>query len=358
IDYFADLAWNLKAMGPDSQPRFLHSFAAEHFGDKLAQQISGLLGEFYRLGTIHKPELMNRAWALSLPAESAAELNNDYTNLLKKEEKITNQIPAASRDAYFELVGFPARVLGASGLIFMADRKIQLGGDSVSLKKEITRLRGFLEKQVERYNNETAGGKWKFMMPGLETAKNLTAWNSQVRWPWGEKTNLAPDSKNSEQEVRVWRDAATADHQSTSGVAKWATVPGLGSSGRALALLPTSPEFSWKVNDNSAPMLEFEFTPKSSQGDVLINFMPTFRISPGMQLRVVVGVDNQQPVEVEVPGSNGKEDENGPNRRNGIQNNFVQAKVSLTGLSAGKHVLKIRAVDPGVVIDKVSLPIN
>lgn len=359
IDYFADLAWNLGAMGPNSQPVFLHSFAAEHFGDKLAQQISGLLGEFYRLGTIHKPELMNRAWALGLPAENAAQLNSDYTNLLKKEEAIASKIPVAYRDAYFELVGFPARVLGASGLIFMSDRKIQLGRDSIALTKEITRLRGFLEKQVAQYNNETAGGKWKYMMPGLETAKNLTQWNSQVRWPWGEKiNNQVSTSENAAKEVRQWRDAATANHQTTSGVAKWVTVPGLGSSGRALALLPTSPEFSWKVDDNSAPTLEFEFTPKSNQGDVLINFMPTFRISPGMQLRVVVGVDNQQPVEVEVPGSNGKEDENGPNRRNGIQNNFVQAKVSLTGLSAGKHILKIRAVDPGVVIDKVSLPLN
>jgi hypothetical protein len=286
-------------------------------------------------------------------------LSIDYTNLLRKEENIASKIPVVSRDAYFEMVGFPARVLGASGLIFMADRQMQLGGDSISSKKEIARLRDFLEKQVAQYNNETAGGKWKSMMPGLETAKDLTKWNSQVRWPWGEITNNQTSAlKNTLQDIRVWRDAASADHQSAFGVAKWTVVPGLGSSGRALALKPTNPEFSWKVNDNLAPMLEFEFNSKSSDGDVLIDFLPTFRVCPGMQLRVTIGVDDLQPSEVEVPGSNGKEDENGPNRSNGILNNFVESKVPLTGLSAGKHILKIQAVDPGVVIDKISLPTN
>jgi hypothetical protein len=71
---------------------------------------------------------------------------------------------------------------------------------------------------------------------------------------------------------------------------------------------------------------------------------------------VAVSVDQQPPLPVEIPGSSGKEDENGPNRRNGIQNNFVRAQVPLEALSAGKHVLKIRAMDPGAVMDRISLP--
>jgi hypothetical protein len=84
--------------------------------------------------------------------------------------------------------------------------------------------------------------------------------------------------------------------------------------------------------------------------------LPSFRICPGKLLRVAVRLDDQTPRLIEVPGSSGKEDENGPNRKDGIQNNFVRARVPLTNVSAGKHVLKIRAVDPGVVIDRVALP--
>jgi len=34
----------------------------------------------------------------------------------------------------------------------------------------------------------------------------------------------------------------------------------------------------------------------------------------------------------------------------------VRARVAMPALAAGKHVVTIRAVDPGVVIDRVALP--
>jgi hypothetical protein len=57
-----------------------------------------------------------------------------------------------------------------------------------------------------------------------------------------------------------------------------------------------------------------------------------------------------------VPGSGGQEDESGAIRQEGVQNNFVRARVTMPALSPGQHVLKIRAVDPGVVIDRIALP--
>ena len=43
VDYFARFAWNPTAFGPDSQPAFLRSFAAEHVGDALAPAVADLL---------------------------------------------------------------------------------------------------------------------------------------------------------------------------------------------------------------------------------------------------------------------------------------------------------------------------
>ena len=56
--------------------------------------------------------------------------------------------------------------------------------------------------------------------------------------------------------------------------------------------------------------------------------------------------------------SNGLEDENGPNRHQGIQNNYVRTELPLAKLSPGNHVLKVHAIDPGVVIDRIALPSN
>ena len=358
IDFFSRLAWNPPAIGPDAQPRFLEEFAAKQFGTEHAAHIADLLSSFYRLGTVRKPELMNRAWAMALPNDVAAELSRDYQSLLDHEDRLATSIPADFRDAYFEMIGFPARVLGASGLIFMADRALQLGDSSGHSEKEIKRLRDFLEQQVDHFNSATAGGKWAHMMPGLVTGRNLTAWSSQVRWPWGEAQGDPPAKpENVEQPALAWRDATSADRQSAAGEAQWLTVSGLGPTGHAMALKPASLESSWNENDRAAPTLEFNIETKAvGDSDLLIDFLPSFRICPGKLLRVAACLDDQAPLLVEVPGSSGKEDENGPNRKDGIQNNFVRARVPLTATSAGKHVLKIRAVDPGVVVERFALP--
>lgn len=355
INYFAQLAWNPDHFPLGAQRQYLLKFAAENFGEACARTMAELLMEFYRLGTIRKPELMERSWALSLPAEQAAELEQNYLNLLAAEKSLAAQVPAAARDAYTELVGFPVRVLANTGLIFMADHKAQTGADMVANDEKIKSLRKELEADVAHYNTGIAGGKWNHMMPGLVTGKDLPKWSSQVRWPWGEPT-VTNQVERPAASARQWRAVASADRQAVHGTARWTVVPGLGPSGRAMALLPASLKSAWPADDKAAPTLEFDFDANGGEAEALIDFLPTFRIYPGLQLRVAVSLDEQAPTLVEVPGSSGKEDENGPNRREGIQNNFVRARVPLTALVAGKHVLKIRAVDPGVVIDRISLP--
>ncbi|WP_229421031.1 glycosyl hydrolase 115 family protein [Telluria antibiotica] len=358
VDYFARFAWSPTAFGPDSQPAFLRSFAAEHVGDALAPAVADLLTEFYRLGTIRKPELMVRAWALSLPREEAAELGRSYARLLEQEATLAAKVPADRRDAYVEMIGFPARVLGATGAIFMADRAARLGDDPAAQAAEIARQRAFLEREVDAYNHTVANGKWKGMMPGLVTADNLMAWNSQVRWPWGEPAGGGAPVARPVDEGRVWRAAADADRQSALGGARWTPVAGLGRTGRAVALTPAGLESSWAVTDDKAPALAFDVLAAApgAGGDVLIDFMPTFRIYPGRKLRVGVSVDDGAPLVVDVPGSSGQEDESGAIRREGVQNNVVRARVAMPALAAGPHVVTIRAIDPGVVIDRVALP--
>jgi hypothetical protein len=352
IDYLSQLAWNPDGFARAGQRAFLHDFVARNFGESFAQPMTDLLMEFYRLGTVRKPELMDRTWAVSLTPEYAAQLQQDYQNLLDREKSLSAALPVNLRDAYTELVGFPARVLGDAGLIFLADRQIQDGSNIAASENEIAQLRNDLEEQVKNYNTQIAGGKWNRIMPGLVTGKNLTAWNSQVRWPWAEQKPVTVKKSTD----KIWRDAATADRQAASASAHWAVIEGLGSSGRAMALEPASLDSSWSENDTNAPTLEFDFTSKGGDTEALVNFLPTFRIYPGLKLRVAVSVDDRAPILVEVPGSSGAENENGAIRSSAVQNNYTDARISLPSLNAGSHTLKIHAVDPGVVIDTISLP--
>jgi hypothetical protein len=355
IDYFSRLSWAPDAVPLGAQGKFLHGFAAKTFGDKFAERASHLLKEFYRLGTIRKPELMDRSWALSLTTERATQLEADYQGLLYQERLLARAIPTNAQDAYTELVGFPVHVLAESGQIFLADRKTRLGEDVSSNEKRISNLRDDLEARVENYNTNIAGGKWNRMMPGLVTGKILTAWSSQVRWPWGESTNSRPvvASQIAEQN---WRDASKWDRVSNPGQSRWSAVEGLGPSGNAVALLPVDLKASWAETNSEAPMLEYRFHSKAGDAEAWIDFLPAFRLYPGIKLRVAVSVDKDAPQIVEVPGSSGAENENGQIRSMAVQDNYVRARVPLPALTAGKHTFKIRAMDPGAVIDRINLP--
>ena len=123
-----------------------------------------------------------------------------------------------------------------------------------------------------------------------------------------------------------------------------------------MALEPESLTASWREEDTNAPALEYNFKTRGGDAVAFVDFLPTFRIYPGMKLRVAVSVDNQAATLVEVPGSSGAENENGSERSAGVQDNYTRARIPLPSLAAGKHTFTIRAVDPGAVIDRISLP--
>lgn len=362
IDYFAKMAWAADTFGPDSQPQHLREFVKDTLGDRFVAPVAALLTEFYRLGTIRKPELMNRRWAMSLTTTEAAQLERDYQTLLERVDTIEATLPHSARDVFTETMGFPARVLGNSGLIFMADRKAQRGEDAARNNQRVDQLRRDLETQVDHFNTQVAGGKWKHMMPGLVTGKTLTAWNSQVRWPWGEATPKPDDSSrpaptsDPETESLHWHPAANIHGQVAGKTARWTAVSGLGTSGNALALEPSGIDSSWAPDDATAPSVSYEFQSKGKPAAAWIDFLPSFRLYPGMKLRVAVAVDGGAAQIIEVPGSSGAEDERGEIRSAAVQNNYVPVRIPLPALAEGKHTLTIRAVDPGAVLDRVALP--
>jgi len=124
-----------------------------------------------------------------------------------------------------------------------------------------------------------------------------------------------------------------------------------------MSLQPAALENAWSIGDRTAPCMTFDFRVGASERkDAFIDFLPTFRLVPGMKLRVAIQVDDGPVQAVEVPGSDTTEPTWGPARRFIVLDNFARARVSLGALESGAHTFRMWAVDPGVVVDRISLP--
>ena len=131
----------------------------------------------------------------------------------------------------------------------------------------------------------------------------------------------------------------------------WSVIPGLGRTGDAISVSPTTAA-SIKIEDvDIAPALNYRvyfFT--TGKFNVTCYLLPTFPITTGQGLRYAIAFDNQPPQIVTVGA-----DLQTPSRQWSL--NVLNA--STTGASvheiatAGTHTVRIYMVDAGVVLDKI-----
>jgi hypothetical protein len=104
------------------------------------------------------------------------------------------------------------------------------------------------------------------------------------------------------------------------------------------------------------PFLEYRFRSSPETRELFVDFLPAFRLWPGMKLEVAISFDSGEPRIFEVPGSSGSEDENGSIRSDAVQNNYVRLAVPINALPSGAHTMRIAAIQAGVVVDRIWLP--
>ena len=115
-----------------------------------------------------------------------------------------------------------------------------------------------------------------------------------------------------------------------------------------MALLPVRPGVG------KGAEITFEIEAKEGEKALVLQFLPDMRLFPGEKLRVEVSVNDGERFAVEVPGSDGREDENGWTRRYAVQDGFIRtAKRGV--LKPGKICVTVYGLDAGVVLDKIGV---
>ncbi|MBY0238961.1 MAG: glycosyl hydrolase 115 family protein [Burkholderiaceae bacterium] len=180
IEFFLTQAWNPQAMTVERMDDYLRQWATREFGPEHAQDIADIVARYTQYNGRRKPEMLTPTTYSLLHDDEARRIARDYEALAARADAINAKLPAAQRDAYFQLVLHPVKAgavlnamyvsAGLNGLYAQQGRSATNG-----LAARVRALFAQDAALTRRYNLETASGKWNHMMD--QTHIGYTSWN-------------------------------------------------------------------------------------------------------------------------------------------------------------------------------------
>lgn len=361
ISFFLDYAWNPEKIDADDLMAYTENWAAAQFGKPYAKDIAPLLAKYAKYNARRKPELLD-ANTYSLHTGEWKAVVDEYTALLNKAEALNNALPAAYKDAFFQLVLHPIKACANLNALYYY---VALNRQAYGNRQKETNL--YADKVNELYANDSLitrqyhqlnNGKWNHLMS--QTHIGYTYWQQPNQQKMPAVKYLPADSVVASQPPATLPAkrgiAIAADHYTkaidTNGI-HWKVLPDHGRTGSAITPFPVTAS-KQKPGGNS-PHLQYDIVADSA-GTFTINayFSPTlnvFRDENGLQY--ALSVDDEQPQTVSL----NKEDKTSDK---GIWNKWVAENIIIkstthTVTKPGKHTVKFWMVTPGLVLQKLVL---
>jgi hypothetical protein len=178
ISFFLDYAWNPEKIDAGDLQKYTEQWAAAQFGNQYAKEIADILSKYAKYNSRRKPELLDdRTYSIGNFGEFETVVE-DYNKLLARAEKINQNLPAAYKDAFFQLVLHPVKACANLNDMYL----------NVALNKQDYRFKfpttnEYADKANQLYANDSLitlqyhqlnNGKWNHMMS--QTHIGYTYW--------------------------------------------------------------------------------------------------------------------------------------------------------------------------------------
>ena len=180
IEFFLSLARTPDRWGRDNLQEFTDLWAAREFGPEHAKEIGRVMTEYTKYNARRKPELIEPS---SFPNQAEAEsMVADYRDTVARAQAINTQLAEQYRDAYFQLVLYPAEasenvlemnVLAAKNRLYALQGRASTNEVAAQVRKLFAKDADFT-RQFHTINH----GKWNHMMD--QTHIGYTFWNEPV----------------------------------------------------------------------------------------------------------------------------------------------------------------------------------
>ena len=189
ISYFMDLAYDFDTYGKNGRNQtsaYIDKWVKQQFGehvtvDKL-EQISSILKDYTKMNSSCKPELLDQH-------TYSTEHYNEAEQILAKSFDLANRayddegIPEAAKDAYYQLVGYPAVATANLHILHTSVAFNEKFANRENASSYTNWYAQIVDQAIEadqwlerKYNKEIADGKWNGMMSSPHIG--FVSWNA------------------------------------------------------------------------------------------------------------------------------------------------------------------------------------
>jgi hypothetical protein len=356
LELFLDMAWNIDCVSGETLNDHYQAWLCREFGQEVGKRLFPVVHEFYRLCGMRRPEFMgwnqvevdkklydrgfsqvrNSDWT----QEQCDWFEGRFAALDAKVEEIGQSLRPELADAYFAAIKYPVQAAAAHVEKMLEAQRARKHATGSTLKDmfanddkmraAVTRSQAAYErihKLTSYYNNEMAGGKWKYIMH--DHPRDLP-----VFW-----APLVPSLEcgavaNSKLSVLISPLKNACDYAEASEGVK--IIQMLGHSMNAVSV-PKDGKLTYRF--------EVEKTGDYQLQTALIPTQP----NDNGDLRYSVSIDDGEPTVYSL-----KE----PFRSEEWKQNVLRGQALRdlpVNLSAGRHTMTIRALDPHIVVDQWQL---
>ena len=217
-EFFLDMACNPDATATTTSAISSCSWAARDLDPRFADEIAGIMEEYYRLGFTRRPEHLVQARRKDPPQYSwfshtesndeAMQRVDQYDAIARRAQAVYDQLPTARKDAFFELVLYPVQCASLMNRkVIFADKSTRYGSEGRACASEYAaKARAAADRIIELTNHYntglvTAGAKWNHMMspaPGRGAPSSASSrcrrsaiFPAPVRRPWAWRSKAA-----------------------------------------------------------------------------------------------------------------------------------------------------------------------
>lgn len=363
LSLFLDMAWNIDCVDGSSLQHHLQQWLSEQFGAAVAERLTPVMTEYYRLCAIRKPEFMGwsqveldkktvprgRSQATDTEFSSKAFGNeltrylHDYQAIAAKIDEIKTSIRPELSDAYFASIEYPVKAAFAMArktLEAQRSRSFCMGQNDATLATRKTGAAASatasmaaydeIQQLTRKYNEDLAGGKWRGLMDAAP--RDLPVFFTPSLPVPPSSAKVAPRYEAKDYGLGTTAIARNAcDYDGHEGSLR--TVEMLGHSMKAVAL-----------EKGSSTTYRFE-TAQDGDANLTIALIPTQANDTG-DIRFAVSVDGGEEQTFTL-----KE----PFRSQTWKENVLRGQARRTfkvALKAGGHTLSVRALDAHILLDQ------